>query len=522
MDSSAHPQTYSNFGLACKVIAALLVALVLQRLMARPKEYELFPVWATIELALASYMLRGDGLGRRIFTSVRRYGGSLFGFSSKHQIFVHLPDMDRLMARPLHTLSAEPVQYTLFTRVFGGVDSPGLKKKLQASWRDLLCPIERLFLNDGAATAAIQGADVAYRASRLVTLAPGQDRKRWELSADVRIISPGVAEANLQSLARDFGACTATPLLYGKDFLDGNPRLLDDFWIFDNDLFPLLMIGVPSWAPFKMVRQGLRARSRILAAIEGLYRRIDQHQQGQPVDSDMSDVHEALFARNTVYEREGWSFEERAAGDLATFWGQNANTQPVLFWFLAYVYSTQGLVDRVRDDIAPYVKLSPTDPPVLDIPGLSNNCQLLKACIFETYRMVNEPTSIRHLERAVTISDSGFRHELKAGTFISVPHSLTNHDPSVYEDPDKFVPERFLEADGLARYGQLRPWGVGASMCKGRTFAEKEIVTLGAAIISLWDISPASGSWELPTMMPGTGVRKPVKDIRVAIKPRAL
>ncbi|KAL6360663.1 hypothetical protein LRP88_06370 [Fusarium phalaenopsidis] len=519
------------FSLACKAIATLIAALFLQRLLAKPRSYELFPVWATIEIALASYLLRGEGLGRRIFSVARRYGGSLFGFSSRHQILVHLPDVDRLMARPLHTLTAEPVQYTLFTRVFGGVDSSTLKGRLQNSWKDLLSPIERLFLNDAAATAAIEGAGVAHQAAYLVTLAPGRDKKRWELSADVRIISPslpmspGVAEASLQSLARDFGACTAIPLLYGKDFLDRHPSLLDDFWKFYNDLFPLLMIGVPSWVPFRAFREGLRARSRLLEAIEGLYRRIDQHKQGQHVDCDMSDVHDALFERNKVYEREGWSFEERAAGDLAVFWGQNANTQPVLFWLLTYVYSTQGLVARVRDDIAPYVKLSQTAPPaimLMDIPGLSNNCQLLKACIFETYRMVNEPTSIRHLERTITINDSEFRHELKAGTLISVPHSLTNHDASVYEDPAKYIPERFLDEGRLARCGRLRPWGVGTSMCKGRTFAEKEIMTLGAAIVSLWDIGPAGGTWKLPAMIPGTGVRKPIEDIRVTIKPRTV
>jgi cytochrome P450 len=163
----------------------------------------------------------------------------------------------------------------------------------------------------------------------------------------------------------------------------------------------------------------------------------------------------------------------------------------------------------------------------MDLTAPSMNCQLLKAFIFETYRMANEPTSIRYVARPVTLEDGEFKHELTPGTWLSAPHWLINRDPSVFAEPDKFHPERFLETDSesgksVARYGRLRPWGAGASMCKGRTFAEKEIMSLGAAIISLWDMGPASGSWKIPGMIPGTGVKRPVKDIRVLITRRTL
>jgi cytochrome P450 len=440
------------------------------------------------------------------------------------------------MSQSCHTINAEPVQYTLFTRVFGATDSPELKKKLEDSWKDLLEPIERLFLNDAAAAAAIERGGIPQKVASFVTFSDNAERmKRWELSADIRVVTPelpgkpGVVEANLQSLARDFGACFAIPLLYGQDFLDRYPQLLDDFWKFDNDMFPLLMIGIPSWAPFKIMKEGLAARSRLLDEMEALYRRIDQAQRGEPVDADISDVSSAAFERNNVYKREKWSFRERAGGDLAIFWGQNANTHPVLFWLLAYIYSTPGLLDELRKEIAPYIRLSQTEPPEItsmDLPALSHNCQLIKACIFETYRMANEATSIRYVARPVTVNDGANKHELKPGMFVSAPHALIQRDPSVYADPDKFVPDRFLEADPesgklSARYGRLKPWGSGAAMCKGRTFAEKEIVALSAAIMTLWNIGPASDTWNLPAMVPGTGVKRPVEDIRVVITRRA-
>ncbi|MCJ1275427.1 hypothetical protein MMC21_003230 [Puttea exsequens] len=244
----------------------------------------------------------------------------------------------------------------------------------------------------------------------------------------------------------------------------------------------------------------------------------------------MSDVSNAALERNKVYNRENWSFRQRGEGDLVILWGQNANTQPILFWFLAYVYSTAGLLDGLRSEITPYIRLSQISPSELqsmDLAALSRDCPLMKACIFETYRLANEPASVRYVARPITINDGAYKHELKRGTFVTAAHSLIQRDPSVYANPDTFVPNRFLMPDPesgrlSARYGALKPWGCGAAMCKGRTFAEKEIVALGAAVISLWDIRPASGTWDLPAMVPGMGAKKPVEDIRVVITRRIL
>ena len=443
------------------------------------------------------------------------------------------------MSQSFHTLNVEPFQYTILTRVFGGVESSEFKRKLESTWRDLLPPIERMFLNDAAAAAAIERGNIPGKAASFVTFVTDRERmRRWELSADIRLVKPnvpdnrGVVEANLQSLTRDFGACIAIPLLYGQDFLDRYAQVLDDFWKLDNDLFPLMMIGVPPWAPFKKMKEGLAARSRLGNQMEALYRRIDQYQKKEPVDfgADMSDISNTALDRNKIYTRDDWSFRHRAIGDMAFLWGQNANTQPTLFWFLAYIYSTPNLLDEVRQEIAPYIKISQRSLPEItsmDLTRLSRDCPRTKACLFETYRLVLDVASVRYVERPVTIKDGSFTHELKSGMFISASHSISQRDPSIYENPDEFVPDRFLKTNPesgklSAGYGSLKPWGCGASICKGRSFAEKEIMTVGAAIISLWDIRPASGSWKLPSMVPGTGVKKPVADMRVLISRRIL
>lgn len=444
------------------------------------------------------------------------------------------------MQQPHHILNGEALQYSLVTRVFGAKPSRELEAKFEKSWRAITKPVGEVFVNDAATTAAIERGGVVRMVAKLVSFAAEGDGQfeRWELSADMKLIkadvdgSDGLVEANLQSLSRDFGASFAVPLLYGQDSLKRYPRLMQDLWKFDNDTFPLLMIGVPSWAPIKSMKEGLAARSRLIEELEALYHRVDQQQRGDDMDfeADMTDISKVVNERNSLYNEHGWSFQERAQADFSLLWGQNANTQPTLFWFLVYVYSTPGLVTVLREEIGPYTSISITAPLQLesmDYISIFTRCPRLKAVVHEVYRLALDTVSIRGLTQQVTLKDGEQNHVLKPRTYVSVPYSATWRDPSVYKDPDQFDPERFLEQDPesgelVARHGKLRPWGFGPGICKGRTFAEKQILALGTAIVSVWDISPADGTWEVPAMVPGTGAKKPLNDVRVVISRRAL
>jgi len=402
-----------------------------------------------------------------------------------------------------------------------------------------------MFLSETAAAEAIDRAGIPEKVSSLITFStPSPNNptpiQPWERSASIHVTTPGTAvEADFHSLIRDLGACIAIPLLYGHDFLNRYEQLLDDFWTFDNDLFLLCTIGLPTWLPFKKMRNGVAARTRLLTQMEALSRRIDQFQTGAPIDfdADISDISPVAIARAAVYKSRGWTSEQRAVGELSILWGQNANTHPITFWLLLFIYSTPGLSKVLREELDPYISIAEvtnndSSPPVTKITAmnhvaLARNCPRFKACLVETYRMANEATAIRHLEKDTTVPDGEHNHHLKAGTFVSVPNSIDQWNPSVYPDPDKFVPDRFLEVDKetgrlAARYGKLKPWGLGSTMCKGRTFAEREILSVAAAVLCLWDVNPTTPSWELPAMLPGTGVRRPVRDVRVVITRRRI
>lgn len=437
------------------------------------------------------------------------------------------------MAHSSGSITSVPVQYTFATRVFGSPHTPSLEKRFHASCKALTAPVEKLFLNETAATLALERAAIPLAVNHLVTLSPDPSHppRRWELAAQIRLTTTSAgapaAEANLQALARDLGACIAIPQLYGHDFLARNPSLLSDLWAFDNDAFPLLVIGAPTWLPVRALRDGLAARARLHQALQGVYRRARQARKGERVDfdADVSDVSDVVRSRERTYEADGWTEEEAGQMELGLLWGQNANTQPVVFWLLTYVYSTPGLLAEVRDEIAPYVRVAGGELVGVDVAGLARGCQLLKACVFETYRLVNDASSIRYVTRPVTVQDGERKHVLRGDSFFSALGSIENHDAKVYGEPDRFDPGRFLQrnqetGESVARYGRLKPWGTGMAMCKGRTFAEREILALGAAIFGVWDVEPVGGTWRVPERMPGTGVQKPVEDVRVVISRR--
>ncbi|UNI13308.1 hypothetical protein JDV02_000065 [Purpureocillium takamizusanense] len=507
-----------------------------------PKASQLMPAYVPLEIGLSTILLQCRGLASYLPFALRRRTGSLFGITRRHQILYNLPGVDKLFAAGHRSLDTNPLGLSMVLRVFGGLVPPELRPRFPALCKKLSAPVEKGFVNDEAATAALARADVPGKVGAMLSFSeePAEQR-RWERAAKVSVVTrpdpaaghAGAVELDLENLLRDLGACISIPQLYGQDFLDRNATLLDDFWKFDNHAFPLLVAGAPKWIPIKSFKEGVAARRRLHIALGGFFRRLNQFINDEPVDfdADMSDVSTVAKERNAAFSDFDIPIENRGRLETGTFWGQNANTQPLVFWFILYVYATPGLLDELRNEVQPHLMVSrdaaaPPQITSVDLPALGRDCPLLKSAMFETFRMVNEPTSIRYIARALLVPDGKHQHQLEAGTWISVPHAGIQREPSIFPEPDKFIPDRFLEVDErsgkpVARYGRLRPWGAGVGICKGRTFAEKEILLIAACFITLWDMEPPGGGpWQVPGSVPGTGVARPNRAVRAVLKRR--
>ena len=221
----------------------------------------------------------------------------------------------------------------------------------------------------------------------------------------------------------------------------------------------------------------------------------------------------------------------------------NANADSLCFWMILRILATPGLVDRIRAEIEPHVQASQPDnvlglaePPRLKISlaGLRGGCPLLKSCYFEALRLDSAPWSIKHIVKDFTITEDekdgpgGTRSfSLKAGEYLDIPFGVHQSDPRYFPSPELFKADRFLVQgpDGKveADIGTLRPYGGGLAMCKGKLFAEGEVLAYVAGVIALWDFEPmGADGWQIPGHIRATGVTLPKTDIRVRIRRRKL
>ena len=397
------------------------------------------------------------------------------------------------------------------------------------------------------------------------------DQTIWEKEANVEVSSRGeqdqdfTAEASLFPLMRYFVGEIATNVLFGHNFLENYPNIMPDLWEMDSQ-FTLFLAGTPGWFPG--MGGATAARERVIKAVadhhEALYKYIDGEDPG-PRWNDMSDVSSVIVDRAKGF-REGGSPERGwATGNAAILWAMNVNTNPVIFWLIYYVFSDASLLEEIRREVTPYVHFqqpAPTGLKVKEAPTLQidnaalwKKCPLLKGAFFETmrleagsmsYKMIKDDFIVYEDERDAKIMGKKEPQSwlLKKGELICIPHGVHQSDENYWRDPKRFDPRRFWaveegkegsnghvgngaavggeSGDVKVEYRTMKVWGGGKQMCKGKTFAEREVVLFAAAVIMQWDMVPVGnmGKWVHPGRKMTGGAGNPIKDVRVRMRRR--
>ena len=102
-------------------------------------------------------------------------------------------------------------------------------------------------------------------------------------------------------------------------------------------------------------------------------------------------------------------------------------------------------------------------------------------------------------------------------------------DPRLWPNPENFDPSRFLVPDDenetqmRADPRHLNAFGGGQSICKGRLFAEREVLIFVSGILTVWEFKPAGGKTEIEVPKKyynGTGSASPKSAIRVQVSRR--
>ncbi|XP_025084034.1 steroid 17-alpha-hydroxylase/17,20 lyase-like isoform X3 [Pomacea canaliculata] len=151
-----------------------------------------------------------------------------------------------------------------------------------------------------------------------------------------------------------------------------------------------------------------------------------------------------------------------------------------------------------------------------------------EAAILEGLRVVSVlPLGLPHLTRE-DVSTGGFY--LPKGTMLLENVWWMNRDPTAWEDPEVFRPDRFLDDEGqllpATHPTRMRflPFGVGRRSCSGENFARSRAFLYVTTLLQQFDFLPPVNHDLLPLTQDSwtDGIVLQLKPYHVAIKKRSL
>ncbi|EFY88505.1 benzoate 4-monooxygenase cytochrome P450 [Metarhizium acridum CQMa 102] len=155
-----------------------------------------------------------------------------------------------------------------------------------------------------------------------------------------------------------------------------------------------------------------------------------------------------------------------------------AVTATYLIWRLTEAPEWQK---RIRDELTALLIQSDGFLPFSELDG---RVPSLEACLREVYRL--HPASSGRAERIVPEGGHVLCGVyLPQGTIVTTSVMALHRDETIFPDPDRFSPGRWLDGDPLTikkREAHLIPFGHGARICLGKALATLEIKVLIAQI----------------------------------------
>lgn len=169
--------------------------------------------------------------------------------------------------------------------------------------------------------------------------------------------------------------------------------------------------------------------------------------------------------------------------------GAQDNIAAGLGWVLAYVGHDPRLQDALSCEIAG--RGAQAD----DLQA----CRLLQATVAEVLRLcppapANQP---RVLQRSITLAG----HVLPKGTFVFNSFYAMHRDPSVFPDPDRFDPRRFLDGR-LQRSPAFAPFGHGPRNCVAQGMAMQQLTATLFALLQDRRIGLEAATLPAPRQQP--------------------
>lgn len=130
---------------------------------------------------------------------------------------------------------------------------------------------------------------------------------------------------------------------------------------------------------------------------------------------------------------------------------------------------------------------------------LPDRLPLLRRILEETLRLY---PPVPRFDREAVADDELAGHEVKGGDIVSIWPWLLHRHHNLWEEPDVFDPDRWLEGPRAGRHRfQYIPFGGGPRVCVGQRFATAEALTVLACWLAEWRFVPVPGRAVMPSCL---------------------
>ncbi|XP_078621645.1 cytochrome P450 2D4-like isoform X2 [Branchiostoma floridae x Branchiostoma japonicum] len=159
-----------------------------------------------------------------------------------------------------------------------------------------------------------------------------------------------------------------------------------------------------------------------------------------------------------------------------------------LLWSLLYITLNPDVQQKVHEELDAVVGAS--------LPALSHRSQLpyVNACLLETMRIRHiAPLIIPH---ATTDTVRVQEYDIPEGTQVLMNMYSLHTDPAYWPDPDRFDPERFLDAEGnvISKPESFMPFGGGRRVCLGEQLARMELFLFFSTLLQSFTFKTPEGA----------------------------
>ncbi len=260
-------------------------------------------------------------------------------------------------------------------------------------------------------------------------------------------------------------------------------------------------LPLPQWLP---IPRHLRQRAAV-AEMDALIK--EMVAEWRTAGTDNGDLMSMLLLARDMDSNDGMNDKQLRDELVSIYFAGHETVAKLISWVIYLLTQNPAVTQQVQTELNAVIGNRP--PTTADLPQMPKLDQVIK----ETLRIY---PSAWVFDRTPLVDVELAGYHVPAGATIYVSPYVSQRDPRIFDQPDRFLPERFATGweQNIPRYAYY-PFGGGPRVCIGQAFAEMEAKLILATILSKFSVELATQEPIEPE--PGATLR-PKNGLPVSIK----